>query len=56
MSKSIYDTLRQLHDSGYSLVDLFKALDSQLELIRQSELIKESGDKGRLFSLARTNI
>jgi hypothetical protein len=56
MSKSIYDVLRQLHESGATLEDLLNALNEQLELIRNSEPYRKVYKEGRLVSLSQSNL
>ena len=56
MSQSIYDVLRNFQEAGYSLVDLIKAVDSQLALIKNSDTVKGTGDNARLLALARTHL
>lgn len=55
MSKTLYDVLSQLHETGYTLNDLLGALDEQLEQMRNNPDIRQD-DGGRLISLTRTNL
>ena len=55
MSRTIYDILREMHETGWTLNDLLIALDTELEQMSLLNRVRQS-QGGRYVSLSRTNL